>query len=224
MDEVRAARRYAQKRGDKGPMRAIGEKALSVFGRRPWEGAFQRVERWDTWKRVGKTPSRVEVAIVSSSVSSLDVTPGTPGDQAIVLVSAPVLSEGAEPRVVIVGWAFAADVELTKYWRELEGVFSMPHADLRSPWELRKQRKSRGHRLNPSDPADDFAGGGKWPGMLDTDDGRHPKYYGNLIVSKWALPCRRCQTLVAAGSLSGGNMRTGNIHGDPAECGFKLDE
>lgn len=225
MDEVRQARRFAQKRGDTGPMAAIGEKALSVFAHRRWEGAFQNIERWDTWKRAGRVPSRVDVSIVQSTVSSLDVVAGTPGDHALVLVTAPIsLGEGQDPRFVIVGWAFAGDVEHDKYWRPLDNVFSMPHGDLRSPWELRKQRRQNGRRLNPQDPADDFAGHGKWPGMLDTDDGRHPKHYGNIIRSKWALPCRRCQRLVPAGALSGGNMRTGNIHGDPKECGFAMSD
>ena len=219
LDEIAAARRAAQKRGDTGPKRAIAEKAISLACRRRWEGTFQKLERWDTWKKVGKVPSSLEARLVESTVAGIELVDGTPDDEVIVLVG------GREaPVFVILGWAFAGDVQQDKYWRETDQKFVMPHADLRSPWQLKRERRSRGRRLNPNDPADDFAGHGPWPGMFDTDDGRHPKHYCHVRPSKWALPCRRCQRIVPAGALSGWSPRTGWIHGNPKECGFRLDD
>jgi hypothetical protein len=218
MDEVREARRFAKKRGDSGPMAAIGEKVIALGCRRRWEGAFQNVDKWDVWKRIGRTASAVEVRMTESVVGSLEVEDGTADDLALVLIG-----KSEQPRFVIMGWAFAGDAQKQRFWREDARKFVMALGDLRSPWELRKARRGKGRRLNPNDPADDFAGYGAWPMMLDTDDGKHPKNYGNIIRSKWALPCRRCQTTIPAGALTGGNMRTGNIHGDPSECKFVPD-
>lgn len=215
-DDILEARRFAKKRGDAGPKAAIAEKVVSLACRRRWEGAFQNLQKWDSWKKLGRVANTLECRLSSSLVGGLEVVEMTADDTAIVLVS-----DREQPTFVLVGWAFAGDVQKPKYWRESDRKFLMPHADLRSCWQLKRERRTRGRRLNPNDPADDFAGHGKWPGMLDTDDGRHPSHYGNLIRSKWALPCRRCQTLVPAGALSGGNKHTGNIHGDPADCAWK---
>jgi hypothetical protein len=219
LDEVGDARRAAKKRGDAGPMRAIGEQAIAVACRRRWEGTLVNFEKWDSWKKIGRVPRCIEVRLVDAVISDLDLVQDTPEDTVVVLVGT-----REAPRFLLIGWAFAGDVQQDKYWREDERKFVMPHMNLRSCYELKRQPRKTGRRLHRSDPADDFAGYGGWPMMLDTDDGRHPKFYGNLIRSKWSLPCRRCQTLVVAGQLQGGNYRTGTIHGDPEDCGFKIDE
>ena len=220
MDEVGEARRAAKKRGDTGPKAAIGEKVVAIGCRRRWEGAFQKLEKWDTWKRVGRVPSSLEVRLVEAIITDLEVAEGTPEDHVIVLVGAT-----EAPRFVIIGWAFAGDAEKQKYWRDDVKSFLLPHAELRRPWELRRERRGRGRRLFPDDPADDFAGGGKFPGMLDTDDGKSPDRVGNVVANeKYDLPCRRCQTMIPRGSLSTWSIRTGTIHGDPAECRWKSDD
>lgn len=217
LDEVGDARRAAKKRGDSGPMRAIGEQAIAVACRRRWDGTFIKLGNWDCWKAIGRVPGSIEARLLDATIADLELVEDTPEDTAIVLIGT-----REAPRFLLIGWAFAGDAEQAKYWREDTRRFVMPHADLRSCWALRRQPRKSGRRLHRNDPADDFAGYGGWPMMLDTDDGRHPKFYGNLIRSKWSLPCRRCQKLVVAGQLQGGNYRTGTIHGDPKDCGFEI--
>ena len=89
------------------------------------------------------------------------------------------------------------------------------------PARMPQPEPARGDGNYRRDPAPDFAGKGKWPQMRYADDGGHPSKYGNIITSKWALPCCRCQTIIEAGQPLGGNLVTGTIHGDPAMCKMK---
>jgi len=222
IDEVADARRRAKKRGDRGPLVAIGEKAISVGCRRKWEGHFHNLERWDIWKKLGRVPRTLEARMVDAVIVDLELEEHTPEDHVVVLVGTRE-AHGSAPVFLLIGWTFAGDAQKQKYWREDSRRFVMPHADLRSCWELKRYPKRRSARIHPNDPADDFAGHGPSARMLDTDDGKPASHYGNVIRSKWALPCRRCQTVIPAGALTGGNLRTGNIHGDPAECRFTAD-
>lgn len=220
LDEVGAARRAAKKRGDAGPKAAIGEKALSIGCRRRWEGGlFPSLAKWDVWKRVRRTAQSIEVRVLDATIADLELQENTPEDHVVVLVGA-----RDAPTFLLIGWAFAGDAQKDKYWRADTKVFVMPHAELRSCWELKRIPKRRSMRLHRNDPADDFAGHGPTPHMLDTDDGKPASFYGNVIRSKWALPCRRCLQIIPAGALTGGDLRTGNIHGDPAECKFEKDD
>ncbi len=215
-DEMKEARGIARHRGDTGPMEALGEQAIAIGFRRKWDGQFTNLHKWDSWKRIGVTPAGLIVKLTKSGLADLELDESVPGDHAVVLVATP------EPGLfVFLGWTMASEAKKDTFWRATTKQFVFPHASLRSCWELRRRpRNSRG-RLNANDPADDFAGGGRYPHMLDTDTGKHPATYGNIITSKWALPCRRCQKIIPVGVAVGGNQRTGTIHGDPKDCGFK---
>jgi hypothetical protein len=217
MDEVYEARKIAKARGDKGPKDAIAEQAVAIGFRRKWDGEFTRFEKWDAWQKLKLEPKGIQIRTVHAMLADLELTEDDPADHVYVLVGSV-----EAPVFIFLGWALGSEVKHEKYWRPTLNRFVFPHASLRHCWQLRRQPRKSAGRLSPSDPADDFGGHGKYPHMLDSDTGRHPKYYGNIITSKWTLPCRRCQKPVLAGHPSGGNMRTGTIHGDPAECGFTI--
>jgi hypothetical protein len=219
MDEVHWCRHVARTRGDRNPKAAISEFAVSLALRRKWDGTWPRFSSWDSWQRLKLEPTGLEVRVVQASLSDLELSESDPPGHVYLL-----LSGLDEPRFTFLGWAFGGDVKKPEYWRPTTERFVFPHNRLRHVQELRKRPKNSNKRLNRNDPADDFAGNGPYPHMLDTDGGRHPKHYGNIITSKWALPCRRCQKIIVVGMPVGGNMRTGTIHGDPKDCGFKIKE
>jgi hypothetical protein len=217
MDEVYSCRHIARSRGDTNPKAAIREQAVSLGLRRRWDGTFPRFEKWDCWKTLEIQPTGIEIREVQAMIADLELTAEDPLDSVFILlgsVNAPVFT--------FLGWTFGRWAKKPEYWRATTERFVFPHANLRYVGELRKRPRNASKRLHQNDPADDFAGKGPVPHMLDTDGGRHPKFYGNIITSNWALPCRRCQKIIPAGMAVGGNMRTGTIHGDPADCGFEI--
>jgi hypothetical protein len=131
------------------------------------------------------------------------------------------------PEYTLAGWVMGVDAKKDMYWDETlmskRPCFLVPQVDLRSCSELAREPAQGsgggggggGYRR---DPAPDYGGSGRWPQRRYADPGDHPKNHGNIITSKYSLPCCRCQTMILAGQPVGGDLTTGTIHGDPAMC------
>jgi hypothetical protein len=195
---------------------AIAEKAVSVALRRAWDGKFLKLAQWKIWRRLGHDVSGIEVRATAYATGGLPVHDTDPNDHPFVLVV-----DRASPTFTLAGWIFGKDAKQEKWWNTTEMVkrpcFLVPQDQLRPAWELKKEARQT-KRLNRNDPADDFAGHGRYPGMFDSDDGRDAKKVGNVSPARFALPCRRCQTIVPVGALTTWSIRTGWIHGVTAEC------
>lgn len=212
IDELQRAREVALGRGDRDARTAMAEKAASLCLYRSYDrGRWKKVEAWDTWKRLGVSVTGVTVQVSSSVVGELRAPPEADDGEVRVLVQ-----ERGEGQFAVVGWMLVKDMRVPGY--ESERGHVVPAADLRSAWELRKQRRSSGRRRHAADPADDWCGESRYPAKLDTDDGLHPKVYGQLVFSRWRLACRRCRGPIEPDQLSTWSLRTGSIHGEPADC------
>ena len=200
---------------------ACAEQAVAVAMNREWGGEFKNVSEWKVWQKLGHAVSGLHVRVEHFSTDGLHVHEDDPDDGVFVLVI-----DRDAPVFVIVGWLLGRDAKRSMYWNTEETAgppcFVVPQADLRSCYDLRREPEpQRGAGDYRRDPAPDFAGKGKWPQMRYADDGGHPSKYGNIITSKFSLPCCRCQTIIEAGQPLGGNLVTGTIHGDPAMCKMK---
>jgi hypothetical protein len=203
---------------------ACAEQAVSVALNQSWDGEFKNVSEWKVWRKLGYpvSVSGLHVRMGHFATDGLHVHESDPDDGAFVLVI-----DRDSPVFTIVGWILGRDAKRrSMYWNTEETAgppcFVVPQADLRSCYDLRRSPEpQRGRGEYRRDPAPDFAGNGRWPQMRYADDGSHPSKYGNIITSKWSLPCCRCQTLIPAGQPVGGNLVTGTIHGDPAMCKMK---
>ena len=200
---------------------ACAEQAVAVALNREWAGEFKGVSDWKVWKKLGHTVSGLHVRVEHFTLDGLHVHDNDPDDGAFILVI-----DRDSPVFVIVGWMLGRDAKRSMYWNTEETAgppcFVVPQADLRSCYDLRREPEpQRGAGDYRRDPAPDFAGKTQFPQRRYADDGSDPSKYGNIITSKWSLPCCRCQTIIQAGQPTGGNRVTGNIHGDPAQCRMK---
>ena len=199
---------------------ACAEMAVSVALKRPWDGAFQKLAEWRVWRKIGHDVGGLQVRCTSYTTGGLCVHKMDPDTHPFVLV----LDRDA-PEYVLAGWIMGMDAKKDMYWDETlmskRPCYLVPQIDLRSCAELAREPERASGGAYRRDPAPDFAGHGKWPQMRYADDGGHPSKYGNIITSKFSLPCCRCQTIIEAGQPLGGNLVTGTIHGDPAMCKMK---
>lgn len=211
-DETNAALDIAKKTG-KAPNQALAEMAVATALHRQWHGTFEKVDGWKIWQQLGISCSEIRV-YPTMYVSGTLVVRESDTDAPTVLVI-----DRSAPTYTLAGWITGKTAKQEKYWDAASKTFCVPQANLRQCWELRKERRNS-KRIHKNDPADDFAGNGRWPQMRDADDGSLPSKLGAVIPSSHDAPCLRCQTMIPKGALVGGNVRTGTIHGDPAECGY----
>jgi hypothetical protein len=197
---------------------ACAEMAVSVALKRPWDGAFQKLEDWRIWRKIGHDVSGLQVRCTNYATGGLCIHESDPNDHPFLLVI-----DRDAPTYIIAGWIFGRDAKKPAYWNTTEMAarpcFLVPQADLTSCVDLMREDRPSGGRTR--DPAPDFAGHGRWPQRRYADDGSHPSTYGNIIPSSWDVPCLRCQTLIKKGEPVGGNLVTGTIHGDPNMCKMK---
>ena len=212
-DEIMVAVDPARQREGRSPRAAVAEMAVAHGLHRRWDGVFLELQDWDTWKRLNKTVSRIYVRAPLPPLGSIRVLDIEPDDGVFVLVN-----DQKKPMFTLEGWILGADARRVGQ----RGVGGEPHCLvppklLRPCWELKKQTKKTG-RLGRGDPANDFGGTGRYPQLLDSDDGRPPEQVNPSYPARWALPCRRCQTLVPVGAPATWSAKTGWIHGDAADC------
>lgn len=212
-DEIEMAAGVGRQRGDRHPKQAIGELALSVAILRKWDNGFE-TERWKVDRKLPHPLISLEVQLVASMGTEAVITETGEHGHAVV-----VGIDRDAPTFRFPGWGFAEDYRLSRYWSDERKCFLVPHQDLRNVWELRRpRRKSGARRIHDGDPADDYAGEGRFPRQLDTDDGGDPARYGRLVRSTFRLACRRCQRMIETTELSTWSVRTGTIHGVLTEC------
>lgn len=197
---------------------ALAEIAVAIALDHAWSGEFKKLSEWKAWKRLKVSVNALHVRLATTVVSGLTLHETDPPDDPYVLVI-----DRDAPEYVLVGWMFGTEAKAPGYWDTSESLlpcFVVPQADLLSCTDLAREKPAA---LAPRsdyrrDPAPDFGGGGRWPQRRYADPGDHPSKHGNIIVSNFDLPCCRCQTMIPAGQPTGGDLVTGNIHGDPAQC------
>jgi len=197
---------------------ALAEQAVGIALNREWKGEWRSVEKWKVWSKLGIDVTGIQVRRTSYTTGTLSVHESDPDDHVFILV----LDRDA-PEFVVAGWMLGRDAKKPAYWTHEEDsvappTFEVPQTELKAAWDLRLSPEHTGDGERKRDPAQDFGGKGRFPQRRYADDGKHPSKYGNIITSKFALPCCRCQTIIPAGELVGGNLVTGTIHGDPGEC------
>jgi len=193
---------------------ACAECAVSIAFNRKWDGEFEGLSKWKVWKGLDREVTGLEVKTTSFVLGNLVVEESDADDHIFVLVI-----DRDSPTFAIAGWLLGADAKKPEYWNtdnSLMPSFHVPQSVLKPPFELRLAPETEKERTR--DPAKDFGGHGRFPQRRFADDGSHPSTYGNIITSKFDLPCCRCQQIIPAGQPTGGSLVTGNIHGDPAQC------
>ncbi len=196
---------------------AQAEQAVAFALNREWIGGFVRVSEWKIWRTMAKDVRDLQVRTTGLPLGGLVIDESDEDDHAFVLVI-----NRDSPLFVVAGWILGSDAKQEKF-RDAEGTlgpprFLVPQAELLPCWDLRREPEHRPRGERTRDPAKDFGGTGRFPQRRYADTGEHPSKYGNIIRSKFDLPCCRCQTIIPAGMLCGGNLVTGNIHGDPVDC------
>lgn len=222
VDDLKAARSAARRRGERHARYAIGEMALGRAIRRRWNDRFTDVEKWGCWQDVGQV-DEIRISVIKNLHDPL-VVAGEASDTSVYVL----MTERDAPTFEFLGWVLAHNAKQDHFLDEASGTYHVPVAELESCWLLAKRTKrAGGRRLNANDPADDFAGHGPFPYMLDSDDGRHPSEFGQTPMpsqTRFSLPCRRCQRLVTPEMLAVSARETGLIHGNPDDCGFYSDK
>lgn len=196
---------------------ALAEHAVSIAFNRKWDGEFEGISKWRAWKSLDRDVKGLEVKTTSFVLGNLVVEESDADDHVFVLVI-----DRDSPTFAVAGWLLGADAKKPEYWNtenSLMPSFHVPQSVLMPPFDLRLAPE--GEQVRTRDPAQDFGGKGRFPQRRDADDGSHPSTYGHIITSRFDLPCCRCQRIIPAGQPTGGNLVTGNIHGDPAQCGMK---
>lgn len=197
--------------------RARAECAAGAVLNRPWDGEFTGWERWKVWSKTELDPSDFVIRTTKYATDGL-ILQEYDDDRAVFLL---VVDRDA-PKYDIVGWCTGSEGKKSEYFSSEASLgppaYEVPRDTLRSAWDLRRAPEGATSGGARRDPAPDFAGTGKYPKRRYADDGRHPADVGNIITSKYALPCCRCQHLIPAGHKITGSPTTGTIHGDPLEC------
>jgi hypothetical protein len=214
VDEIAAATEIGKKRGTPtGVHAAIAEMAVAVALHRKWDGAFTALKDWKIWQRLGRAPSCVIIRTASSAAGELLVKTDDPDDAVFILVI-----DRDAPTFVLAGWTGSKDAKRAVYWNETTGRFVVPPSDLRSCFDLKKEQKKTSGKLGRGDRANDFGGTGRYPQVFDSDEWLAPSKVGHIYPARFALPCRRCQTVVPEGMPATWSPQTGWIHGDPKDC------
>jgi hypothetical protein len=196
---------------------ACAEHAVSVAFNRKWNGEFEGLSKWKVWKNLDRDVTGLEVKTTSFVLGNLVVEESDADDHVFVLVI-----DRDSPTFAVVGWLLGADAKKSEYWNtdnSLMPSFHVPQSALKPAYGLRLAPETETVRTR--DPAKDFGGKGRFPQRRYADNGSHPSTYGHIITSRFDLPCCRCQQIIPAGQPTGGNLVTGNIHGDPEQCGMK---